>query len=227
MRKTFICRITEAVFHLYQIFESNLFFFCCEEFFLKLWLLKKYQTGTVIGALMSADKVKNGGENSPLADKAGPRGLRLPQTRLKASAEVTSRWLLLVDKTSALFRFSVFGEETGLRHAVVWVFADHGGADPAVWGPHVWKVNPYFCFHPANSSEPTLRLPFLGFPGRFGDLFGARAALSVACASTVLFFLLLAVADHPAMLFIHKLPTLFMHVIPGERLMESQFKAQN
>ncbi|CAF87567.1 unnamed protein product, partial [Tetraodon nigroviridis] len=120
-----------------------------------------------------------------------------------------------------------FGEETGLRHAVVWVFADHGGADPAVWGPHVWKVNPYFCFHPANSSEPTLRLPFLGFPGRFGDLFGARAALSVACASTVLFFLLLAVADHPAMLFIHKLPTLFMHVIPGERLMESQFKAQN
>lgn len=63
-----------------------------------------------------------------------------------------------------------------------------------------------------------LRLRFLGFPGRFGDLFGARAALSVACASTVVFFLLLAVANHPAMLFIHKLPTLFMHVIPGEHL---------
>lgn len=63
-----------------------------------------------------------------------------------------------------------------------------------------------------------LRLRFLGFPGRFGDLFGARAALSVACASTIVFFLLLAVANHPAMLFIHKLPTLFMHVIPGEHL---------
>lgn len=63
-----------------------------------------------------------------------------------------------------------------------------------------------------------LRLRFLGFPCRFGDLFGARAALSVACASTVVFFLLLAVANHPAMLFIHKLPTLFMHVIPGEHL---------
>lgn len=54
--------------------------------------------------------------------------------------------------------------------------------------------------------------------GRFGDLFGARAALSVACASTVVFFLLLAVANHPAMLFIHKLPTLFMHVIPASQM---------
>lgn len=65
-----------------------------------------------------------------------------------------------------------------------------------------------------------LGLRFLARPGRFGDLFGARAALGVACASTVVFFLLLAVANHPAMLFIHKLPTLFMHVIPGEHLSE-------
>uniref|UniRef100_A0A671VRX0 Organic cation transporter-like protein 2 n=1 Tax=Sparus aurata TaxID=8175 RepID=A0A671VRX0_SPAAU len=51
--------------------------------------------------------------------------------------------------------------------------------------------------------------------GRFGDLFGARAALSLACSATVVFFLLLAIADHPAMLFIHKLPTVFMHVLPA------------
>uniref|UniRef100_A0A672GX76 Organic cation transporter-like protein 2 n=1 Tax=Salarias fasciatus TaxID=181472 RepID=A0A672GX76_SALFA len=50
--------------------------------------------------------------------------------------------------------------------------------------------------------------------GRFGDLFGARAALTLACSATIAFFLLLANATHPAMLFIHKLPTLFMHVIP-------------
>ncbi|KAM9367027.1 solute carrier family 22 member 18 [Symphorus nematophorus] len=54
--------------------------------------------------------------------------------------------------------------------------------------------------------------------GRFGDLFGARVALSVACASTVVFFLLLAIADHPAMLFVHKLPTVFMHVLPSSQM---------
>nr|XP_046251451.1 solute carrier family 22 member 18 isoform X1 [Scatophagus argus] len=54
--------------------------------------------------------------------------------------------------------------------------------------------------------------------GRFADLFGARVALSLACASTVVFFLLLAVANHPAMLFIHKLPTVFMHVLPATQM---------
>lgn len=61
-----------------------------------------------------------------------------------------------------------------------------------------------------------LNCDFIVFPGRFGDLFGARTALSVACSSSVVFFLLLAAANHPAMLFVHKLPTLFMHIIPSE-----------
>ncbi|KAM4596403.1 solute carrier family 22 member 18 [Fundulus diaphanus] len=51
--------------------------------------------------------------------------------------------------------------------------------------------------------------------GRFGDLFGARAALSLACAATTVFFVLLAIADHPFLLFVHKLPTVFMHVLPA------------
>ncbi|XP_070820991.1 solute carrier family 22 member 18 [Chaetodon trifascialis] len=54
--------------------------------------------------------------------------------------------------------------------------------------------------------------------GRFADLFGARVALSLACSSTVVFFLLLAIAEHPAMLFIHKLPTVFMHVLPASQM---------
>lgn len=60
-------------------------------------------------------------------------------------------------------------------------------------------------------------LQLIGNPlfGRFGDLFGARAALSLSCGATIVFFLLLASAQHPAMLFIHKLPTLFMHVLPA------------
>ncbi|XP_044076366.1 solute carrier family 22 member 18 [Siniperca chuatsi] len=54
--------------------------------------------------------------------------------------------------------------------------------------------------------------------GRFADVFGAQAALSLACSATVVFFLLLAIADHPAMLFIHKLPTVFMHVLPASQM---------
>lgn len=54
--------------------------------------------------------------------------------------------------------------------------------------------------------------------GRFGDLFGARAALSLACSATIVFFVLLAIANHPAMLFIHKLPTIFMHVLPASQM---------
>ncbi|KAM4593172.1 solute carrier family 22 member 18 [Odontesthes bonariensis] len=51
--------------------------------------------------------------------------------------------------------------------------------------------------------------------GRFADLFGARAALTLSCAATSVFFVLLAIADHPVLLFIHKLPTIVMHVIPA------------
>uniref|UniRef100_A0A8C5EHK6 Organic cation transporter-like protein 2 n=1 Tax=Gouania willdenowi TaxID=441366 RepID=A0A8C5EHK6_GOUWI len=59
-------------------------------------------------------------------------------------------------------------------------------------------------------------IQLLGGPmfGRFGDIFGARAALTVACSASTVFFLLLAIANNPAMLFIHKLPTVFMHVLP-------------
>lgn len=54
--------------------------------------------------------------------------------------------------------------------------------------------------------------------GRFADIFGARAAMSLACSASVVFFLLLAIAESPAMLFIHKLPTVFMHVLPASQM---------
>lgn len=60
---------------------------------------------------------------------------------------------------------------------------------------------------------------------RFADIFGARAALSLACSSTVVFFLLLAIAENPAMLFIHKLPTVFMHVLPACQMVVADFSA--
>lgn len=54
--------------------------------------------------------------------------------------------------------------------------------------------------------------------GRFADVFGARAALSVSCLASVVYFSLLAVADSTFMLFIHKLPAVFMHVLPGGQM---------
>ncbi|KAM6950807.1 solute carrier family 22 member 18 [Lycodopsis pacificus] len=70
-------------------------------------------------------------------------------------------------------------------------------------------------------------IQLLGGPmfGRFADIFGARAALSLACSSTVVFFLLLAIAENPAMLFIHKLPTVFMHVLPACQMVVADFSA--
>lgn len=63
-------------------------------------------------------------------------------------------------------------------------------------------------------------IQLLGGPiyGRFADVFGARAALSVSCLASVVYFLLLAAADSTFMLFIHKLPAVFMHVLPGAQM---------
>ncbi|KAJ7994605.1 hypothetical protein DPEC_G00251200 [Dallia pectoralis] len=60
----------------------------------------------------------------------------------------------------------------------------------------------------------------LGGPifGRFADLFGARAALCLSCSSNVVYYGLLAIADSPLMLFIHKLPAVFMHGLPGAQI---------
>nr|XP_061811344.1 solute carrier family 22 member 18-like [Nerophis lumbriciformis] len=54
--------------------------------------------------------------------------------------------------------------------------------------------------------------------GRFADVIGARAALSLACAANIVFFILLAIADSPAMLFVQKLPTVVMHVLPASQM---------
>ncbi|XP_051505731.1 solute carrier family 22 member 18 [Myxocyprinus asiaticus] len=63
-------------------------------------------------------------------------------------------------------------------------------------------------------------IQLLGGPiyGRFADVFGARAALSTSCLASVVYFILLTMADSTFMLFIHKLPAVFMHVLPGAQM---------
>ncbi|NWZ36032.1 S22AI protein, partial [Brachypodius atriceps] len=51
--------------------------------------------------------------------------------------------------------------------------------------------------------------------GRFADQFGARAALILSCVSGSLFFLLLSLSTSIPMLFLSRLPAVFMHGMPG------------
>ncbi|NWX34275.1 S22AI protein, partial [Notiomystis cincta] len=51
--------------------------------------------------------------------------------------------------------------------------------------------------------------------GRFADQFGARAALILSCASASVFFLLVSFSTNIPLLFLSRLPTVFMHGLPG------------
>ncbi|NXC44546.1 S22AI protein, partial [Penelope pileata] len=60
-------------------------------------------------------------------------------------------------------------------------------------------------------------LQLVGGPifGRFADQFGNRAALTLSCASGSIFFLLMSMSTSIPVLFLSRLPTVFMHGLPG------------
>lgn len=177
---------------------------------------------TFITTLMSRVQI-SGGENSHLINKACSRCLHLPQIWLKVTLmlrlhhagcylhDLEYSFILV----SSIWQRNWASTPCGLVTCRPrWVLSSCLGV------PCLEGECRCFRIHQANVNKQIngFYCDFFVFLTRFGDLFGARAALSVACASTVVFFLLLAAANHPAMLFIHKVPTLFMHVIPGERL---------
>ncbi|NWR51242.1 S22AI protein, partial [Regulus satrapa] len=51
--------------------------------------------------------------------------------------------------------------------------------------------------------------------GRFADQFGARAALILSCASGSIFFLIMSLSTSIPLLFLSRLPAVFMHGMPG------------
>ncbi|NWV09965.1 S22AI protein, partial [Ptilonorhynchus violaceus] len=51
--------------------------------------------------------------------------------------------------------------------------------------------------------------------GRFADQFGARAAIILSCASQSVFFLLMSFSTSIPLLFLSRVPAVFMHGIPG------------
>ncbi|NXE52406.1 S22AI protein, partial [Casuarius casuarius] len=60
-------------------------------------------------------------------------------------------------------------------------------------------------------------LQLVGGPifGRFADQFGSRAALMLSCASGSVFFLLVSISTSIPLLFLSRLPAVFMHGMPG------------
>ncbi|NWU60293.1 S22AI protein, partial [Pterocles burchelli] len=60
-------------------------------------------------------------------------------------------------------------------------------------------------------------LQLVGGPifGRFADQFGNRAALILSCASGSAFFLLMSISTSIPLLFLSRLPSVFMHGLPG------------
>lgn len=54
------------------------------------------------------------------------------------------------------------------------------------------------------------------FCARFADKFGTRAALILSCASGSAFFLLTSISTSIPLLFLSRLPAVFMHGLPGK-----------
>ncbi|MGH0150534.1 UNVERIFIED_CONTAM: hypothetical protein FKN15_017827 [Acipenser sinensis] len=63
-------------------------------------------------------------------------------------------------------------------------------------------------------------IQLLGGPvfGRFADLHGARAALTLSSLSSAVYFMILGCATNVPLLFISKLPAVFMHGLPGVQM---------
>nr|XP_056706703.1 solute carrier family 22 member 18 [Euleptes europaea] len=63
-------------------------------------------------------------------------------------------------------------------------------------------------------------LQLLGGPmfGRFSDRFGARAALTVSYVASSLLFLLLSLSTNVLLLFLSRIPSIFMHDLPGAQM---------
>ena len=61
----------------------------------------------------------------------------------------------------------------------------------------------------------------LGGPvfGRLGDLFGERVALTLAFTSASLSYLLMGLAQSIPVLFLSRIPSVFMHVMQGSQMM--------
>lgn len=88
-----------------------------------------------------------------------------------------------------------------------------------------WQINecevaaqlcPPGCIMLAMTCMVPLLTTLYHFCTRFADQFGTRAALILSCASGSAFFLLMSISTSIPILFLSRLPAVFMHGLPGK-----------
>lgn len=77
------------------------------------------------------------------------------------------------------------------------------------------QLHPSGCITLAMTCIVLLLTTLYHFCTRFADKFGARAALILSCASGSAFFLLMSISTSIPLLFLSRLPAVFMHGLPG------------
>lgn len=111
------------------------------------------------------------------------------------------KWLILNTHLNAVMYSSCFWIQIG----VLPYLSKKLGADPVVFG--------YL--------QTTFALVQLcGGPifGRFGDIFGSRAALVLSFAAAATSYIILGFASAVSMLFLSRLPSIFMHAMQGSQM---------
>lgn len=63
--------------------------------------------------------------------------------------------------------------------------------------------------------------------GRFGDLYGGRAAMMLAFSSAAILYFILGMADSFLLLFLSRLPSIFMHAMQGGQMIVTDIAEDN
>ncbi|CAG5123025.1 unnamed protein product [Candidula unifasciata] len=92
-----------------------------------------------------------------------------------------------------------------IQQAVVPYLSKELGADPVIFG--------YL-----QTSFAVVQLAGGPLFGRFGDLFGSRLAMMLAFAASALSYFLLSVSTNLPLLFLSRLPSVFMHAMQGGQM---------
>ncbi|XP_066268865.1 solute carrier family 22 member 18-like isoform X1 [Branchiostoma lanceolatum] len=120
-----------------------------------------------------------------------------PKTK---SSEETRKVLVSLHANVAIHSACVFMQGIAFTY-----LSKRLGVSPTVWG--------YL-----NTCAALCHLVGSPIYGRFGDLYGGRKALALSFLSMFATCILLAVADSVPMLFISRLPLVFMQVMPGAHM---------
>lgn len=125
------------------------------------------------------------------------------------SGKSNRKWLILNTHLNAAIYSSCFWVQIG----VLPYLSKKLGADPVVFG----YLQTTFAV-----------VQLCGGPifGRFGDIFGSRAALVLSFAAAALSYSILGIASTVSMLFLSRLPSVFMHAMQGSQMVVTDISDQ-